>query len=134
MYNQDYLVHYGKIGMHWGRRSMRSQLGLPNTVGKQQLTKKRQLDADKKTLDDLKTGGHDSIGLSKKRQAKFDARDISILEKRVKKNEYLTSKEGKAAISEGKKKVNKLLLGIGATVVSAGVLSTVKIPPIKTGT
>lgn len=50
-------------------------------------TRKRQLAGDKRDLEALKNGQHLSVGLTKKRQAAYDARDKAILEKRIAKNE-----------------------------------------------
>lgn len=85
--NENELYHHGVKGMKWGvrkdsynKRLMRGHAG-PN-LGLY-LTNERQLKADMRELDELNKGKHLSIGLTKKRQAAFDARDRKILEKRI---------------------------------------------------
>ena len=80
--HSDELYHFGVKGMKWGRRKVRGHAG-PGRYA----TKKRQLAGDKKDLEALNKGQHLSAGLTKKRQAKFDARDKAALEKRIAKNE-----------------------------------------------
>ena len=77
----DYLKHYGVLGMKWGVRRTPAQLG--RTMS----TRKRQLAADKSDLKKLNSGKHTSVGVTKKRQAAYDKRDKDILEKRIKSNE-----------------------------------------------
>lgn len=60
--------------MKWGKRLAR---GPGITVG---LTKKRTIAMAKKDLDGLNKGEHLSIGLTKNRQEKYDARDKNKLE------------------------------------------------------
>lgn len=72
------LTHHGVKGMKWGKRKVRGHAG-PGIY----LTEKRRLAGYKKDLDTLNKGGHLSVGLTKKRQAAFDARDRRILEKRI---------------------------------------------------
>jgi hypothetical protein len=79
VYNDESLYHYGKMGMKWGHR--KSYGTMPRM-----LTAKRQLSADKKTLNMINNGGHTSVGLTKNRQAAYDKRDKAILEKRIAKN------------------------------------------------
>ena len=76
------LYHHGVKGMKWGVRKVRGHAG----PGKY-LTKNRQLAGDKRDLEGLSKGRHLSVGLTKKRQAAFDARDKALLEKRIGKNE-----------------------------------------------
>lgn len=76
--NNNELYHYGVKGMRWGHRKARGHAG-PGKYA----TKKRQLAGDKRDLDTLNKGGHLSVGLTKKRQAKFDARDKNAIEKRI---------------------------------------------------
>lgn len=88
-YYHDYLMHYGVKGMKWGRR--KSQYGARIVRGHagsgRYLTRKRQLAGDKRDLERLNNGEHLSVGLTKKRQDAYDARDRRVLEKRIAKNE-----------------------------------------------
>jgi hypothetical protein len=92
----DYLKHYGILGMKWGVRRTPAQLG------RTMITTKRQLKADKVKLERLNSGKHISVGVTKKRQAAYDKRDKDILEKRIKYNEQKLA--NKAAKKEAKKK------------------------------
>lgn len=92
----DYLNHYGVLGMKWGVR--RTPVQLRRTM----ITTKRQLAADKIKLERLNSGKHTSVGFTKKRQAAYDKRDKDILEKRIKYNEQKLA--DKAAKKEAKKK------------------------------
>ena len=92
----DYLAHYGILGMKWGVRRTPAQLG------RTMITRKRQLAADKSDLKKLNSGKHLSVGFTKKRQAAYDKRDKDILEKRIKYNEQKLA--NKAAKKEAKKK------------------------------
>lgn len=87
--NADELMHYGVPGMKWGRRknsyvkrAVRGHAG-PGRY----MTTKRQLAGDKRDLEALNKGQHLSVGLTKKRQAAYDAKDRARLEKRIAKNE-----------------------------------------------
>ena len=92
----DYLKHYGVLGMKWGIRRTPAQLG------RTMITSKRQLTADKVKLDRLNSGKHTSVGFTKKRQAAYNKRDKDILEKRIKSNEQKLA--NKAAKKAAKKK------------------------------
>lgn len=107
--NTDALAHYGVPGMKWGVRRARGHAG-PGRY----LTKKRQLAGDKRDLEYLNKGGHLSVGLTKKRQAAYDAKDKARLERRIAKNEQRTEKKIKSletkrdsAITRLKKIANK---------------------------
>ena len=105
VYN-DELSHVGVMGMHWGHRSGKSS----KTYGPmpRMLTTKRQLEADKKTLDKMNNGDHHiRVGFTKKRQAAYDKKDKAILEKRIATN---TNK------IKGKKHMNKNKLINGKTL------------------
>lgn len=72
---ENYLKHYGVLGMHWGRRSR-------NGIIKNQSTASRQINADDEGLRRLNNGEHSSFGTNSKRQAKYDERDKKYLENR----------------------------------------------------
>ena len=97
----DYLTHYGILGMKWGVRRTPEQLARAK-LGRTMITTKRQLTADKVKLDRLNSGKHISVGFTKKRQAAYDKRDKDILKKRIKFNEQKLA--NKAAKKEAKKK------------------------------
>lgn len=85
--NNNYLAHYGILGMRWGVRRNPAE---------------RQLTVDKRDLERLNNGRHLSVGLTKKRQAAYDKRDKTILEKRIEANEQKVA--NKAAKKATKKK------------------------------
>ena len=101
MYSEDYLVHYGVLGMHWGRRTR-------NGIMKRQATSSRQISADKEGLKRLANGEHASYGLNAKRQARYDERDKKYLEGRIKATKSAQrAKEAKEEL----KKANSALMG-----------------------
>lgn len=136
-YEQE-LYHYGVKGMKWGVRKKRAVVdglvrraavgaGVPNSYGG---GTKHQLSRAKKDLDILDNGGHLSIGITKKRQAAFDARDRAKLEKKIsdleakekakaEKKEYNNSPEGKAARAEKMKKAAKVGAAVAGTTLAA---------------
>ena len=118
--NENELMHYGVPGMKWGKRMKRGHAG-PGRY----LTKTRQLAGDKKDLEYLNKGGHLSVGLTKKRQAAYDAKDKARLEKRIAKNEAALSKE---KTGQAEKKIKKPLtekqkigIAIGATAATTAL-------------
>jgi hypothetical protein len=109
----DELIHYGKLGMKWGRRKGASKY--PTGGGgpkKTMITKKRQLAMDKKLLGVLDKGQHLSVGLTKKRQVKYDARDRAYLEKKI------NSAEVKAKAKAGKPVADYWLKEAGKATLS----------------
>lgn len=116
MYNHE-LYHYGVKGMKWGHRKARGHAG-PGKYA----TKKRQQAGDKRDLDALNKGQHLSVGLTKKRQAKFDARDKAAIEKRMAKNEAeLNDKPKRQRLTSDQKKRVAKAVGLGAATVAAGL-------------
>lgn len=100
------LYHYGIPGMRWGRRKARGHAGPGRYV-----TTKRRLAGDKRDLNALNKGNHLSVGLTKKRQEKFDKRDKAALEKRIAKNEAAVdrrSDDSKTAAKIKTKKVSEM--------------------------
>lgn len=73
---ENYLAHYGVLGMHWGQRTR-------NGIMKNQSTSSRQIDADQKGLVRLNNGEHAHYGINAKRQSKYDERDKKYLEGRI---------------------------------------------------
>ena len=142
-YEQE-LYHYGVKGMKWGVRKKRAVVdglvrravvgaGVPNSYGG---GTKRQLSRAKKDLDILDNGGHLSIGITKKRQAAFDARDRAKLEKKIssleakektkaEKKAYNQSEEGKAARAEKLKKA--AVAGAAVAGTALAVYGTYKV-------
>lgn len=97
IYNNGELYHYGVKGMKWGHRKkdsyaarrVRGHAGPGLYVGN-----KRKIEGYKRDLQRLDNGEHLSIGIGKKRQAAYDARDRKALEKGIAKAE---AKEAKKA-------------------------------------
>lgn len=86
------LYHHGVKGMKWGvrkksnsyaTRAVRGHAGPGRYIGE-----KRKIAGAKKDLEILNSGGHLSVGLTKKRQAALDARDRKLL------NETLAKEPG----------------------------------------
>lgn len=128
------LMHHGVPGMKWGKRIARGHAG-----PRRYLTKKRQLTGDKKDLEYINKGGHLSVGLTKKRQAAYDARDKARLEKRIAKTssklekkaaKYELEKESFNKLGKtGKARVGKVLAAgavAGLAVAAVGGLASTK--------
>ena len=115
------LYHYGVPGMKWGTRKASGPAG----SGKRRyLTKKRQLVADKRTLNALNNGQHLRTGFTKKRQEKYDKKDRMALEKRISKAETKKTKD------RGRRKVALMLAGAGA---GAGIAFAASRPLMRVG-
>lgn len=116
------LYHYGIPGMKWGVRRYQNKDGSLTTAGKYRrrevrghagpgihISKKKRLAGAKSDLEYLDKGGHLSVGLTKKRQEKYDARDRAALEKKIAKLEKRDWSEDARTASEIKsKKVNQM--------------------------
>jgi len=88
MYDQNYLAHYGIIGMKWGqRRIAKAEAGIQR----------------------LDSGKHLSIGIGKNRQSQHDTRDRRILQDRI-------SRTKKSLESNEKKDFNRLVKNVNETV------------------
>ena len=110
------LNHSGVLGMKWGKRTARGHAG-PGKYA----TKKRQLAGDKKDLKDLKNGKHLSVGLTKERQEKFDARDKAFLEKRIAKNsESIAKKKARMEYINAEKNARLKYDSIAPTRIATG--------------
>lgn len=77
--DEDFLEHYGVLGMKWGvRKDKRSGY----------LKRSKQVESDKRLLKKIEDGkGRMSVGLTKKRQAKYNERDKTNLKKSIEYNE-----------------------------------------------
>lgn len=114
--NADELAHYGVPGMRWGhrknsyvKRTVRGHAGPGRYI-----TTKRQLAGDKRDLEALNKGQHLSVGLTKKRQAVYDAKDRARLEKRIAKNEKrITDRDSNKQSRDEKKNTKKAGSQIG---------------------
>ena len=131
-----YLQHHGIKGQKWGVRRFQNADGSLTSTGRKRysdgeynsnskriarghagpskmITQKRQYEKDKSDLEGLNKGEHLSVGLTKKRQAAYDARDKAVLEKRISKYENeQTKNEDKAKEiykESGKKVATKIL-------------------------
>lgn len=113
------LYHHGVKGMRWGRRRYQNEDGTLTEAGKKHYAKastsdvarrslrgyagpsvyvgrpEKRIAQYKKELDILDKGGHLSIGITKKRQAAYDARDRAALNKRIAKAEFEVDERAK---------------------------------------
>ena len=125
------LHHSGIKGMKWGVRRYRNKDGSLTPAGKKRYayaprivrghagpgvyvgSPERRLAGAKKDLAILDNGGHLSVGFTKKRQAAYDRRDRSALEKKVSKLEDKIEKskpsdDARRASEIKKKKVSQM--------------------------
>lgn len=98
----DYLAHYGILGMKWGVRRTPAQLG------RTMITRKRQLAADKSDLKKVNSGKRLSVGLTKKRQDAYNKRDKAVLERRIRDNEQKLANKAKKAAAKKKPSVKEM--------------------------
>lgn len=88
MYDQNYLAHYGIIGMKWGqRRIAKAEAGIQR----------------------LDSGKHLSIGIGKNRQSQHDTRDRKILQDRI-------SRTKKSLESNEKRDFNRFTKNVNETI------------------
>ena len=134
--SNTYLYHHGIKGQKQGVRRFQNEDGSRTAAGKKRysdgeynlnskriargyagpskmITKKRQYEKDKSDLEGLNKGKHLSVGLTKKRQAAYDARDKAVLEKRISKYENDQAKNEDKVKEQhkefGKKAATKIL-------------------------
>lgn len=86
------LYHHGVKGMKWGVRKKQNSYATRNIRGHAGPgiyygSDKRKLAKAKGDLERLNKGEHLSVGMTKKRQAEYDARDKAALEKKISKLE-----------------------------------------------
>jgi ribosomal protein L15 len=101
------LYHHGVKGMKWGVRKKRYGVGARVVRGHAGPgvyvgSKKHQLEGYKRDLDILDKGGHLSVGMTKKRQEKYDRRDRKALEQKISKLENETAKKITRKVVENK--------------------------------
>lgn len=136
----DVLYHHGVKGMKWGRRRFQNTDGSLTPAGKKRYglgarlvrghagpgvyigTKKHQLEGAKKDLARLDSGEHLSVGMTKKRQTKYDARDRRALEKKIAKlegKETETQQSEHRGLSDKQKTALKVGVAVAGTALAA---------------
>lgn len=127
MNDEKELAHYGVPGMRWGvRKNNYSARALRGHAGPGvYFTKKRQLAGDKRDLEYLNNGGHLSFGITKKRQAAYDAMDKAAIAKRIVENESGKPAKFNERDTQIGKKITKTCLRIGVTALLAGRMKDV---------
>lgn len=115
---ENYLMHYGVKGMKWGvRRAVRGHGGPGIYVG----NNKKKLAGYKKDLKVLDDGGHLSVGFTKKRQAAYDKRDRTNLERKIAKTESKIVEKENMTPEQQKAARRKTALKVGAAAAGTAL-------------
>lgn len=116
--NDNYLMHYGVLGMHWGKRKsslggVRSSNGMVrDRVGFTKSRQKAMLESD---LAGLKDGSKKiRVGLTKKRQEQYTKGDVARIEKKLARMEDKPSTSKSKAVTSAR---------VGASVVGGILVS-----------
>ena len=97
MYNQDYLCHYGRIGMHWGQRNKRPEVTSAKNAYREAKKNRRIIEKEMPIL------GFGIKGIAKTEAVgeKYNKAQIDVLDKRV------AYEKSKKTTEEGKLKIER---------------------------